>query len=122
MSPMRACGEQWHSLTGVEVLWEARSLEAFGDQPLEDVADQYDLIVIDHPFCGRAERTGCLTPLDTLLDAQTLADLSAGAVGPSHASYFHGGHQWGLATDAACQVAAVRDELLGGEAAPGQLG
>ena len=42
----------------------SRSLEAFGDQPLEDVADQYDLIVIDHPFCGRAERTGCLTPLD----------------------------------------------------------
>lgn len=118
MSPMRTCGEQWHSLTGVQVEWHARSLEAFGDQPLEDVADRYDLIVIDHPFCGRAERTGCLTPLDTLLDAHTLADLSAGAVGPSHASYFHGGHQWGLATDAACQVAAVRDELLGGDAAP----
>jgi multiple sugar transport system substrate-binding protein len=115
---MRACAGQWRSLTGIGVRWEARSLEAFGDQPLEDVAGDYDLIVIDHPFCGRAERTDCLTPLDTLLDEATLTTLSAGAIGPSHDSYTHHGHQWGLATDAACQVAAVRDDLMAGEAAP----
>lgn len=118
MSPMRACAEHWRSLTGTAIRWEARSLEAFGDQPLEDVAGDYDLLVIDHPFCGRAERTGCLTPMDALLDGAALATLSAGAIGPSHDSYTHAGHQWGLATDAACQVAAVRDDLMAGEAAP----
>ena len=118
MSPMRACAERWQARTGVAIGWQARSLEAFGDQPLEEAAGDYDLIVIDHPFCGRAERTGCLTPLDTLLDEVTLSALSAGAVGPSHDSYSHAGHQWGLATDAACQVAAVRDDLLAGEPAP----
>jgi len=115
---MRACAEQWRSQGGVTVRWEARSLEAFGDQPLEDIAGEYDLIVIDHPFCGRAARTGCLTPLDALLDDATLATLSAGAIGPSHDSYTYVGRQWGLATDAACQVAAVRDDLIAGGATP----
>jgi multiple sugar transport system substrate-binding protein len=118
MAPMRACAEQWRSQTGMTVRWEARSLEAFGDQPLEDVAGDYDLIVIDHPFCGRAERTGCLTPLNALLDNATLAKLSAEAIGPSYDSYTYTGRQWGLATDAACQVAAARDDLIAGERVP----
>ena len=118
MSPMRACAERWQSLGRATVEWEARSLSAFGDQPLEEVAGDYDLVVIDHPFCGRAAQTGCLTPLDELLDGETLSELRAGAVGPSHDSYTHAGHQWGLATDAACQVAAVRDDLMSEEAAP----
>jgi multiple sugar transport system substrate-binding protein len=118
MSPMRACADSWRGTTGVEIAWEARSLEAFGDQPLEQAAAGYDLIVIDHPFCGRADATGCLTPLDELLDRGTLAQLGDGAVGPSHDSYDYAGHQWALATDAACQVSAVRDDLLGGGPAP----
>lgn len=40
----------------------------------------------------------------------------ADVVGASHSSYTYAGHQWGLATDAACQVAAVRVDLL--EAGP----
>lgn len=118
MSPMRACAERWRSLGRATVQWEARSLSAFGDQPLEEIAGGYDLVVIDHPFCGRAAETGCLTPLDELLDDETLAGLAGGAVGPSHDSYRYAGHQWGLATDAACQVAAVRDDLLAEGAAP----
>ncbi|MFI5049130.1 MAG: carbohydrate ABC transporter substrate-binding protein, partial [Gaiellales bacterium] len=118
MSPMRACAERWREMTGVEIDWEARSLEAFGDQPLEEAAAGYDLIVIDHPFCGRAAATRCLTPLDELIDRSALDELRAGAIGPSHDSYDYAGHQWGLATDAACQVSAVRDELLDGEPAP----
>lgn len=70
-----------------------------------------DLVVgrveIDRPFCGKALETGCLTPLDTLVDEQTLEVLAADAIGPSHISYAYGGHQWGLATDAACQVSAA---------------
>ena len=118
MSPMRACAERWREMTGVEIDWEARSLEAFGDQPLEEAAAGYDLIVIDHPFCGRGAATRCLTPLDELIDRSALDELRAGAIGPSHDSYDYAGHQWGLATDAACQVSAVRDELLDGEPAP----
>lgn len=111
---MRACTERWAELRpDIELVWEFRSLTAFGDEPLEEVAHRHDLVLIDHPFCGTAEATGTLRPLDDLLD---LAEFAADSIGPSHASYSFGGRQWGLATDAACQVAAVRDDLL--EAAP----
>ena len=99
-------------MTGTAVAWSARSLTDFGDQPLEDVAGGYDLVVIDHPFCGRAALTGCLRPLDDLLDSALLAELRAQAVGASHDSYDAHGHQWGLASDAACQVSATRPDLL----------
>jgi len=118
-APMRACSEAWERLRPeVELVWENRSLLAFGDEPLEEVADRYDLLMIDHPFCGTAEATGTLAPLDNLLATEQLAALAADSVGQSHASYSYHGCQWGLATDAACQVAAVRDELLDGAPAP----
>jgi multiple sugar transport system substrate-binding protein len=118
-APLRACTEAWERLRPeVELVWENRSLMAFGDEPLEEVADRYDLLVIDHPFCGTAEATGTLAPLEDLLPTDELTALAADAVGPSHLSYSYHGRQWGLATDAACQVAAVRVELLDGAQAP----
>lgn len=95
-----------------------RSLGAFGDEPIERLATRYDLLVIDHPFVGTAHVTGCLAPLDTLLPASELQALESDAIGPSHASYSYANHQWALATDAACQVSAVRDDLLGLDSAP----
>jgi multiple sugar transport system substrate-binding protein len=108
-APMTACAARWnaeHPEAPVE--WSFRSLTAFGDQPIEDAARDFDLVVIDHPFCGRAMETACLLPLDELVPAETLAGLAADAVGPSHDSYAYAGHQWGLATDAACQLSAFR--------------
>jgi multiple sugar transport system substrate-binding protein len=113
MQPMRACAAAWHDRRpDVRIEWDARSLRAFGDEPLGQVAGRYDLLVIDHPFCGSAERDATLLPLDDLVPAGTMAALAAGAVGASHASYTFHDRQWGLATDAACQVAAIRPDLL----------
>ena len=105
---MEACARGWslrHS--DVAISWEARPLADFGDQPLEEVASRYDLLLIDHPFCGAAEVAGVLRPLDELLTPEELVALAADAVGPSHDSYAFNGHQWALAIDAACQVSAV---------------
>lgn len=108
MRPMQACSEAWtREHPDIEIGWDRRSLAAFGDQPLEEVADAYDLVVVDHPFCGVAADTGCLRPLDELLAPDELSSLAADAVGPSHVSYAFAGHQWALATDAACQVSAI---------------
>jgi multiple sugar transport system substrate-binding protein len=116
MQPLRAGAEVWRERTGVAIEWQARSLRAFGDQPLEELAGSFDLLSIDHPFVGTAHALGCLAPLDELLPRETLAALAADGVGASHASYTYAGHQWGPATDAACQVAAVRGDLVGGAA------
>ena len=96
---------------GIEVEWSRRSLRDFGVQPIEDLARQFDLLVIDHPFTGRAKALGCLLDLRPLFPPAFHAMLETETVGPSTRSYDYGGI-WGLPTDAACQVASYRADLL----------
>lgn len=96
----------------VRITWQTRSLQAFGDFPIQKLAETYDLLIIDHPFVGFAADDGCLLPLETVLPAEFLAEQAAHSVGPSHRSYHYGGHQWGLATDAAGHVSAYRPDLI----------
>src|SRR5262245_25498491 len=113
MAPMRAAAVQWARLyPKIEVEWHPRPGLSFAEQPLEEVAPSFDLLSIDHPFVGAASVSRCLVPLDELLSAEELETLGADAIGPSHASYAYGGRQWALATDAACLVSVVRDDLL----------
>jgi multiple sugar transport system substrate-binding protein len=107
-----AASKEYAALTGVEVQWDHRSLQAFADAPLSELAARYDLLVIDHPHVPLAATEGLLAPLDGAGHDDALAALAADAVGQSHASYAHAGHQWGLATDSATQVALHRPDLL----------
>jgi multiple sugar transport system substrate-binding protein len=112
-APLAATAEAFSALNPeITVRWEARTLQQFADQPIEKLAEKFDLLVIDHPFVGFAADDACLLPLDELLEPAFLADQAANSVGASHASYFYGGHQWALAVDAACQVSAYRPDLL----------
>jgi multiple sugar transport system substrate-binding protein len=94
------------------VRWEVRSLQGFADVPLHDLAENYDLLVIDHPHIPVASEQGLLLPLDGTGHDGELATLADQSVGGSHASYAHGGHHYGLAIDAAAQVAVHRPDLL----------
>ena len=89
---------------GVSISWKKRSLQAFADRPIEDMAGEYDLMVIDHPHVGEVARTGNLLALDTLGRNEELETLAAQSVGVSHRSYEIDGHQWALAIDAATPV------------------
>jgi multiple sugar transport system substrate-binding protein len=113
-APLAASVDTYADLTGVRVTWDARSLKDFGDAPLDALADAYDLLIIDHPHVGMAAESGCLHPLDSCLDAATLATLAEQSAGPSHASYTYAGHQWGLAIDTAMQTSAYRPDLFDG--------
>ena len=97
---------------GVEVRWEYRSLQAFADHPIDQLVHDYDLLVIDHPHIPLAAEEGLFAALDGAGHDAELAELATQSVGASHDSYRHGGHQYGLATDAAAQVAAYRPDLL----------
>lgn len=97
---------------GVRITWEKRSLQAFADAPLEKLAADYDLIVMDHPHVALAAREGVLLPLDRYLPEEFLADLAEHSVGGSHGSYSVDGHQWTLATDAAAPISTYRPDLL----------
>lgn len=112
VNPLQAISARWSEETGCPVIWDARPLKDFEDQPLEELATRYDLILIDYPFVGFAAESGLIVPADDWTDTAYLADQSANSVGPSFESYGWHGKQWALAIDAACQVSAAREDLL----------
>jgi len=119
LAPIRATAVAFaREHSDVHITWTVRSLHAFGAQPLTDMVDRYDLLVIDHPFVGVAAQHGYLLPLDDYLPAAFLAAQAGQSVGPSHRSYAYAGHQWALAIDAAAQVSAYRPDLLTAADAP----
>src|SRR5207247_11359421 len=111
--PLVATAEAYgRSHPAVEIHWEKRSLQAFADHPLVDLASRFDLLVIDHPHVGRAARHDAILALDGKIPVSVLRQLAAESVGRSHESYTWDGHQWALAIDAAAQVAAWRPDIL----------
>lgn len=113
LEPLLATAARYSAVhADTQVEWAARSLQDFGNQPLEKLAATYDLLVVDHPHVGEAAERGYLLPLNEWVTEQDLAELEHESAGPSHASYSYGGCQWALAIDAAAQVAAYRPDRL----------
>ena len=96
----------------VRIVWEKRSLQAFADRPIEDMAEEYDLMVIDHPHVGDIASSGILLPFDGQGYDQQLQTLAEQSCGVSHPSYNFDGQQWALAIDAAAPVSAFRPDML----------
>ena len=114
--PMVACARLWQEKTGVEVVWDKRSLQDFESFPVDELARNYDLIVIDHPHVGVIVAEDSLAPLDVPGREAEMAALAAASVGPSFPSYTYAGHQWAFPIDAAAQVQAFRPDLIAGPA------
>lgn len=111
--PNVATAQRYHELyPGIDIHWQTRSLQAFADFSIADLAQTFDLLVIDHPSIGEAAKHGLFVPLDTLLPQSFLDDQAAHSVGSSHRSYQYNGHQWALACDAATPVASLRADVL----------
>jgi multiple sugar transport system substrate-binding protein len=112
LDPLLASNEPYATVDpGFRVDWQTRSLAGFGEDPLIQLADRFDLLIIDHPFVGDAAASRAFVALDELADPAALADRRRSSVGPSHASYDYAGHQWALAIDAAAQVSAIHERL-----------
>jgi len=96
-----------------EIIWEKRSLQAFADRPIEQMAFDYDFMVIDHPHVGEASRKDLLLELNNYEKYhKDLNILSKQSVGKSHESYKFGNNQYALAIDAATPVSAYREDLI----------
>ena len=96
----------------VSVHWQRQPLEGFESRPLRSLADDFDLLVVDHPGLGEAIRDGALLPLDEVFGEQELAAWRTASVGASYDSYVLGGRPWALPLDAAAQVAVARPDLM----------
>lgn len=96
----------------IEVIWERRSLKQFGEQPIDALAERYDLIIADHPFVGHGAASGCLVDITPIIGKAAVDAMLADSVGKSSVSYHWNGGVYGLPTDAASQVASYRPDLL----------
>ncbi|MCX2452492.1 extracellular solute-binding protein [Pedobacter sp. PLR] len=111
--PMVATAQRFSELNpSVEITWEKRSLQQFADFSIQELAQRFDLLVIDHPWAGFAAKTQSILPLDKYLSKAYLADQRENSVGHSYESYGYQGHQWALPIDAATPVASSRPDLL----------
>ncbi|MGD8169568.1 hypothetical protein ACEXOS_020335 [Herbiconiux sp. P16] len=108
-----AAASQAAASGGPAIEWEAHSLEHFESHPIDDLANRYDLIVLDHPHLGEALEKHSLQPMDAVVGAARIERWSRESVGPSFDSYSADGYQWALPLDAATQVAVHKPALLG---------
>ena len=100
-----AASEVYAGKTGVQIEWAKRSLQAFADAPISDLAEDSDFIVLDHPHIGQISENGALLALPFETEART-------SIGGSTESYVWNGVCWAYAIDAACQMTAYRPDLI----------
>src|SRR4051812_47748272 len=112
--PLVAATQRFRELRpDVDIEWQRRSLQDFEHFPVDLLAAEYDLIIIDHPHVGEVARESVLLPLDEAGTSIDLEDLARNTVGPSFESYRWNGRVWAVPVDAASQVQAYRPDLLG---------
>ena len=112
--PMLATSKKFQEThnNAVIIQWDKRPLQAFADRPIEDMTDDYDMIVIDYPHVGEVSSKGLLQNLDLPKYSSHIEQLKKQSVGKSHESYYINNKQWALAIDAASQTACYREDLI----------
>jgi multiple sugar transport system substrate-binding protein len=112
-APLIAGAREYRNLhPQIEITWDRRTLREFGEAPIEQYADRYDLIVVDHPFVGYAAAHGTLVNLAPHISPAESEAFARDSVGPSWKSYWYAGGLWALPIDAATQVASYRPDML----------
>jgi multiple sugar transport system substrate-binding protein len=96
----------------IKIHWDRRTLREFGEAPIEQHLDRYDLLIVDHPFVGFAAAHAALVDLAAHVSEAEKLRFAADSVGPSWESYWYGGGLWAFPIDAATQVASYRPDLL----------
>src|SRR5579864_5812792 len=102
----------------ITIHWDRRTLREFGEAPIEQYLDRYDLLIVDHPFVGFAATHGVLVDLAPSISEAEKRRFAADSVGPSWESYWYGGGLWAFPIDAATQVASYRADLLSAQSVP----
>lgn len=91
----------------VDARWDIQKLEGFESRPIDELVEQYDLLVVDHPGIGEAAGKQCIRPLEDFLTDEQSIFLQASSIGSSFEGYQYGGGHWAIPIDAAAQVCAL---------------
>lgn len=115
-----AATKEFHSThQNVRVTWDIRSLKEFGDLPISSLINQYDLLMIDHPFVGEANAQKLLLPMTDILSEDFLAAESDKHMGDCYKSYAFAGLQYALPIDGATQFNASNSKIMARHDIPG---
>jgi multiple sugar transport system substrate-binding protein len=113
LPPLVAVAQRYEELhSGVRIRWEKRSLHEFGHMPIDQLADRFDLIVIDHPWSAFCFSRGLVHDLKPLLRVEDYADLAHNCIGPSFESYLYQGNLLAIPIDAATPTPSWRPDLM----------
>lgn len=90
----------------VSVEWDIQKLEGFESHPIDELAQKYELLIVDNPGIGEAAEKHCLRPLEDFLTPEQMDFLRQTSTGASFESYQYAGQHWAVPIDAASQVCA----------------
>ncbi len=108
-----ATAQRWEEThAGVNIAWSKRTLDEFGHGDVAELASRFDLVVMDHPWIGFAQRRGLFVDFREHLEAGYLSDLAENSTGASFRSYEWEGKLPALPIDAATPVASWRSDRL----------
>ncbi|KGT86035.1 hypothetical protein NG99_27080 [Erwinia typographi] len=93
----------------LKVEWDIQKLEGFESHPIDELAEKYDLLIVDNPGIGEAAEKNCLWPLEDFLTPEEMSYLCETSTGHSWESYRYRGKHWAVPVDAASQVCALAD-------------
>jgi len=96
----------------LRIRWHKQSLEGFESHPIADLAQRYDLMIIDHPCLGEAAANDCFVPFTELFSKEECETWRKATVGPSYSSYCYAGTQWAMPLDAATQVCVLDPQRI----------
>lgn len=113
LPPLVAASQRYEELhPQVRIQWDKRTLDEFGHASLADLAQRYDLLIIDHPMLGEVHRDGILLDLKPRLQPESLTAMRGDALGPCFESYRYEDSLYALPIDAAAPAASYRPDLL----------
>ena len=111
--PLVATAQRYEELhPNTRIQWEKRSLDEFGHQPIDQMVEAYDLIIIDHPWAGFCFQKHLVLDLKPHLSPEQWRDLETNSIGKSFTSYYFQDKLMAVPIDAATPSASYRQDLL----------
>lgn len=112
-NPLIKTTEEFRKINpNIEIEWSKRTLKEFGDFPISKLIESYDLLIIDHPFTGEAQKRKYYVNLSRYLTKDELDIIKNEELGQCYRCYNYKGEQLAVPVDAAALVSASREDLF----------
>jgi multiple sugar transport system substrate-binding protein len=113
LPPLVATAQRYEETRrGVRIHWQKRTLDEFGHMPIDQLAQKFDLIVIDHPWAGFCFEKNLVHDLNRIVPLPDLNELKQNSIGLTFDSYCYQGKLLALPIDAATPAPSWRPDLL----------